>query len=136
MNGVARLLGGVILCLAMSRPGMAAGSSGTVTLDIHRTKPSTIVWSTACSHDGTVIVTGLVRHRGPPWRNIIYGHVVATVESGFANGHPQIDVPLVRLANPHKTAREARFSFTLPAGGAGDPGVVHLRYVNAPMPGQ
>jgi len=136
MSGFIRLIGGAILCLAMSMPVMAAGLSGAVTLDIQRTKPTYIVWSTACSRDGAIIVTGLVRHRGPPWRNTIHGHVVATVERAAASGETHIEVPLVRLANPHKTAREARFSFTLPAGGSGDPGVVHLRYVNAPMPGQ
>ena len=133
MNGFIRLLGGVILCLAISWPVMAADSSGTVTLDIQPTKPTSIVWSTACSRDGAIVVTGLVRHRGPPGRNGIPGHVVATAEGGFANGASSIDVPLARLANPHKTAREARFSFTLPSM-SGDGGVVHLRYVNASMP--
>ena len=133
MSRFIRLICGALLCLAMTMPAMAAGSSGSVTLDIQPTKPTTIVWSTACSHDGAIVVTGLVRHRGPPGRNGIYGHVVATAEGGFANGASRIDVPLARLANPHKTAREARFSFTLPSM-SGDGGVVHLRYVNAAMP--
>lgn len=134
MSGFIRRLVGTILCLVMTMPAMAE-SSGAVTLDIQRTKPTYIVWSTACSHDGAIIVTGLVRHRGPPGRNRIPGHVVATAEGRFANGTSRIDVPLVRLANPHKTAREARFWFTLPAGEGRESGVVRLRYVNAPMPG-
>lgn len=133
MSGFVRMFGGLFLSVAMCGPGVAAGSSGIVTLDIQPTKPIAIVWSTANSRDGSIVVTGLVRHRGPPWRNSIYGHVVATLDGGIANGAPRIDVPVVRMANPHRTAREARFSFTLPAT-SGDSGVVHLRYVSIPMP--
>ncbi len=135
MSSLARLLGGAVLCLAMGAPASAADAPSAVTLDIRHTKPTDIVWSTHRTVGGRATITGLVRHLGPPGRNGIYGHVVATVErkAGENRTETRIDVPLVAVAKPHMIEREARFSFDLPPG-PGDPTVVHLRYVEARMP--
>lgn len=136
MNALARLLGGAMLYLVMTAPVSAAEAPGPVTLDIQHTKPTDIVWSTVRTAGEQTIISGLVRHRGPPARNGIYGHVVAAVErsaAGDERTEPRIDVPLVPEARPRDTAREARFSFVLPIT-AGDPIVAHLRYVKARMP--
>jgi hypothetical protein len=136
MRGLARLFIGAILGLAMAAPASAADPPGAVTLDIQHTKPTDIVWSTVRMAGGRTTVTGLVRHRGPPGRNGIYGHVVAAVERAAAavdsSTETRIDVPVVAVAKPHTTAREARFSFELPRG-PGAATVVHLRYIEAPM---
>lgn len=137
MRGPAWPLIGAILCLAMAAPASAADPPGAVTLDIHHTKPTDIVWSTVRTAGGRTTIAGLVRHRGPPGRNSIYGHVVAAIERAAAgvdsSTETRVDVPLVAVAQPRATAREARFSFELPRGpGVGT--VVHLRYIEAPMP--
>ena len=137
MSGLVRLLAGAILCLAMSAPELAAGPPGAIMLEIQHTKPTYIVWSAVRFIDGRAVVTGRVRHRAPPGRNGIYGHVVATVEASATSGENRseirIDVPLVPLAKPRVTAREAKFSFTLPAV-PGDHIVVRLCYVKTRMP--
>lgn len=115
MSGLVRLLAGAFLCLAMGMgaPVLAAVQPGAIMLEIQHTKPIYIVRSAVRFIDGRAVVTGRVRHRGPPGRNGIYGHVVATVEGSATSGENRseirIDVPLVPLTNPRVNAREAKF---------------------------
>jgi hypothetical protein len=137
MRKLVGLLCGAILCLTMGATVSADEPLAPMTLDIQHTKPADIVWSTVRTAGERATVSGLVRHRGPPARNGIYGHVVAAVERSAAGTdsrtETRIDVPLVAMARPHTTERDARFSFNLPAGPS-DTVVVHLRYVEARMP--
>jgi hypothetical protein len=136
MRPLVGLLGGAILCLAAGAAVGADEPARAVTLDIQHTRPTDIVWSTLRTVGGRTIVSGLVRHRGPPSRNGIYGHVIAAVERSAGTDddtETRMDVPLVALHQPHGTERQARFSFALPVQ-ANRPNIVRLRYVEARMP--
>ena len=134
-----RLLLGLSFCAGLwllpSPSVSAADPIHALSLDVQHTRPTDIVSAATRAADDHTIVSGLVRHRGPPGRNGIFGHVVAEVQLPSGD-ETRIDVPLVHLANPRKTAAEARFSFDLPAD-LGKPVIVHLRYVEAhgPAPG-
>lgn len=128
-----RLLLGLSCCASLwlipSPSASAADAVRAVSLDVQHTRPTDIVSAATRTAGDHTLVSGLVRHRGPPGRNGIFGHVVAEVQLPSGD-ETRIDVPLVHLANPRRTMAEARFSFDLPRHSE-KPVVVHLRYVEA-----
>lgn len=130
--------------LALAMPGATASvaqTTSTTTIDIQHRKPIDIVSAEARKSGDRTTISGIVRHKGPPGRNAIFGHVVAAVERTDSrtgtSSETRIDVPLTLLAQK-RNAQEASFSFDLPQNP--DPAVtdeaviVRLRYVAKRMP--